>query len=62
MNFYIADMHLGHENVIPYDNRPFRSVNEMNRALIDNWNRKVGKDDDVYIIGDFSYRSETGES
>ena len=40
MNFYIADMHLGHENVIPYDNRPFRSVNEMNRALIDNWNRK----------------------
>lgn len=59
MNFYIADMHLGHENVIPFDNRPFRSVNEMNRALIDNWNRKVGQEDDVYIIGDFSYRSET---
>ena len=59
MNFYIADMHLGHENVIPYDNRPFRSVNEMNRALIDNWNRQVGKDADVYIIGAFSYRSET---
>lgn len=59
MNYYIADMHLGHENIILYDNRPFRSVNEMNRVLIDNWNRKVGENDDVYILGDFSYRSET---
>ena len=59
MNFYIADMHLGHENIISYDRRPFLSVNEMNRVLINNWNRKVGQEDDVYIIGDFSYRSET---
>ncbi|MCI9023900.1 MAG: hydrolase [Dorea sp.] len=59
MNYYIADMHLGHENIIAFDNRPFRSVNEMNRVLMDNWNRKVGQDDDVYILGDFSYCSET---
>lgn len=59
MNYYIADMHLGHGNIIPFDGRPFRSVNEMDRVLIDNWNRKVDEDDDVYILGDFSYRSET---
>lgn len=23
MNFYISDLHIGHENVIRFDNRPF---------------------------------------
>lgn len=59
MNYYIADMHLGHWNILRYDPRPFQSINEMNRVLMDNWNRKVRGDDDVYILGDFSYRSET---
>lgn len=27
--FYIADMHLGHKNVLKFDNRPFESVSEM---------------------------------
>lgn len=31
MNFYIADMHFGHKNVIRYDNRPFDSIEEMIR-------------------------------
>ena len=62
MNYYIADMHLGHENILRFDPRPFLSVNEMNRVLIDNWNRKVNADDNVYIIGDFCYRSETPPS
>lgn len=58
MKFYIADMHLGHENVIRFDNRPFESVEEMDRQLIENWNKRVGCDDDVYILGDFCYRSQ----
>ena len=34
MNLYIADMHLGHENVLKFDNRPFLSVSEMDKVLI----------------------------
>ena len=34
MNFYIADMHLGHKNVLKFDNRPFLSVSEMDKVLI----------------------------
>lgn len=56
-NFYIADMHLGHRNCIHFDDRPFASVEEMDEEMIRRWNRKVGKDDHVYILGDFTYRN-----
>ena len=58
MNFYIADMHLGHKNVLKFDNRPFESVTEMDMVLLENWNRRVSHDDDVYILGDMCYHSE----
>ena len=33
-NFYISDLHIGHENILRFDNRPFADVNEMNNKLI----------------------------
>ena len=29
-NFYMSDLHIGHENILRFDNRPFADVNEMN--------------------------------
>lgn len=59
MNFYIADTHFGHRNIIRYDNRPFFTVEEMNKTLIDRWNEVVGIEDTVYILGDFSWYGES---
>lgn len=56
--FYIADMHLGHKSCLQFDNRPFSSIEEMDEALIDNWNACVTKNDTVYILGDFIWKSE----
>lgn len=39
-------------------NRPFDSVEEMDEALISNWNSRVKGNDTVYILGDLFYRSE----
>lgn len=50
-NFYIADMHLGHANIIGFDHRPFADVEEMDRTLIDNWNAAVEEKDNIYILG-----------
>lgn len=57
LNLFTSDLHIGHENVIKHCNRPFDSVEEMNETLVANWNRKVHKNDDVYIVGDMFFRS-----
>ena len=57
MTFYTADLHFGHKNIIGFDSRPFDSVEQMDRLLIEWWNQKVTDADTVYIIGDLCYRS-----
>ena len=57
-NFYISDTHFGHANIIRYDNRPFSTIAEMDKTLIDNWNKVVSTEDTVYILGDFSWYGE----
>lgn len=52
-NLYISDLHLCHENVIKFDNRPFKSLDEMHEIILQNWNNKVNDNDTVYILGDF---------
>ena len=58
MNYYIADTHFGHDNIRRFSNRPFDSVEEMDKTIIENWNKKVKPDDDVYILGDFAYKGK----
>lgn len=59
MNYFIADLHFGHANVLLFDNRPFKSIEEHDKALIENWNKVVGIDDDVYLLGDISWHNAT---
>lgn len=59
MNYFIADLHFGHENCIAFDNRPFKNAEEMDERLISNWNSVVGMDDDVYVLGDISWYNAT---
>lgn len=57
MVYFTADLHLGHRNIIEYCDRPFDSVEDMNEALIENWNKKVKMDDKVFMLGDFALGS-----
>ena len=53
MIFLTSDTHFGHENIIKYIDRPFQTIEEMDKTLINNINNTVGKDDELYILGDF---------
>ena len=57
--FFISDPHFGHRNILTFDNRPFRTIEEHDEALINNWNSVVGEDDEVWILGDFSWYGST---
>lgn len=50
--FVTSDQHFGHENIIKYCDRPFLSVEDMNEAIIANWNAAVKPDDTVITLGD----------
>ncbi len=53
--YVTSDLHFGHKNIIRFENRPFESVEEMDDALINNWNKVVSNEDLVYILGDLSF-------
>ena len=56
--FLTSDTHFGHSNVIKYCNRPFQDRDEMDKAIIKNWNETVTSEDKVFHLGDFSFRNK----
>ncbi len=54
--WFTADTHFGHGGALGRFRRPFGSVAEMDEALIARWNDSVGRDDEVWHLGDFAYR------
>lgn len=57
MYFFTADQHYGHANVIRFCERPFATVDEMDRELIRRHNAVVKPGDTVVHAGDFAYRN-----
>lgn len=58
--FFTADHHFSHQNsrgtgIIDYCKRPFKTIEEHDEVLIRNWNRTVGKHDQVWYLGDFMF-------
>ena len=56
--FLISDTHLDHENIIKYCGRPFSSLEQMDRTIIENWNKRVSNDDIVLFGGDVAMARE----
>ena len=55
--FYIADTHFGHESIMRLGRRPFETIEEMDKTLIENWNKRIKGNDKVYILGDMFYKT-----
>lgn len=58
MRFFTADQHFGHINILKYQTgtRQFQTINEMNARLVELWNAVVSNGDEVYCLGDFSFK------
>lgn len=57
--FFIADCHFGHKGIITFSGtkeyRPFATIEEHDAELVKRWNGIVGKNDMVYVLGDFCF-------
>lgn len=53
--FFTSDTHFNHANILKFCERPFKTIDEMNEVLIDNWNKVVKEDDIVFHLGDFCF-------
>jgi len=71
--FFTSDSHAGHANIIRFDNaalepilgrkpRPYRSVEEMDGAMVALWNSVVGPRDIVYHLGDMCLHKDAREA
>ena len=58
--FVISDTHFFHKNILEFEkeHRPYSSLEEMNEALVDNWNKVVGHSDVVWHLGDVLFGRE----
>lgn len=63
--WFTSDLHFGHSNILKYcaNTRPWSTTDEMDEALVNDWNKCVGDNDTVYFVGDMSFHktSRTGE-
>lgn len=53
--YLTSDQHWNHDNIRKFCNRPFNSLEEMNKTMIENWNNVVPKDGLVFHLGDFAW-------
>ena len=52
MLYFISDTHFFYMQASR--KKLFNDYNDMHNYIIDNWNKKVSEEDDIYIVGDFS--------
>jgi calcineurin-like phosphoesterase family protein len=54
--YYISDLHLGHYNAMSrFDHRPFKTLDEMDKKIIQNINQVVTPQDELYLLGEVSW-------
>jgi len=54
--FFCSDHHFGHNAILKHCKRPYLNTEEMDEAMITNWNASVNKGDIVYHLGDFAWK------
>jgi calcineurin-like phosphoesterase family protein len=53
--FLLSDTHFFHQRIIEFCRPQYKTTEEMNEAIVDNWNRTVTKRDTVWLLGDVCF-------
>lgn len=61
--WFTSDTHFGHSGILKWESlsRPYDDSEEMDEDLIKRWNEKVGPDDVVFFLGDFTLGADAAQ-
>lgn len=62
MIWFTSDTHFGHANVLNFTDRRWETVERMSSALVGAINARVAPADELYILGDFSFKMTAREA
>jgi calcineurin-like phosphoesterase family protein len=54
-HYFSSDWHLGHKNILKFDKRPFKSIEEHDETIIKNLLKTLKPGDAFYYLGDFCF-------
>lgn len=62
-NFYTADTHFGHANIIKpgYDNRPWPDIESHDGGMLQNFISTLQSGDTLYHLGDVAWNQQSGD-
>ncbi len=52
MIYFTSDIHFSDDETMIHDDRPFKNIKKYDRYTLRLWNKIMGKDDTLYVIGD----------
>lgn len=52
MIYFTSDLHFHHSKPFLYEPRGFTNIWDHDRAIIENWNKIIDLEDDIYCLGD----------
>ena len=58
MKWFSSDWHLGHNSILVVGQRPFKTVEEMGEALLENTTSLTKKGDILYMLGDVCWKTD----
>jgi calcineurin-like phosphoesterase family protein len=50
-----ADWHFNHKRILLFERHQFETIEQHNEFIIQEYNKKVGKDDTCYVLGDVGW-------
>ena len=52
MIYFTSDLHFCHNKSFLFTPRGFDNVEDMNKAIVENWNNIITDEDEIYVLGD----------
>ena len=52
MIYFTSDLHFCHDRAFMFEPRGFTNIDDHDKTIIENWNKTITDEDEVYLLGD----------